>query len=255
MKNRQWSFEYQWKNYDTEDLTYGLSAKAEFDKFCNDLDIGPDDMCGKTVLDAGCGSGRLTKNIAGFTDFAYGVDLIPFRSHPEFFFVQANIAKLPFKDGFFDYIYCEGVLHHTPDPKRAFMELARVNKHKIFVMLYAKRNPIMIMRKYLRTYSYPYWLTKYLSRLLAFTFYTPTRFFMSLSHLDRKITVRSLEFMIFDYLSPEHQTVHTFEEVEPWFEEAGYSKVTHIGKQGIAVLGIKRSTDFRSRRYTGVRET
>jgi SAM-dependent methyltransferase len=37
--------------------------------------------------------------------------------------VQADIFKLPFKKSF-DYAFSVGVLHHTPDPKKAFVSLA-----------------------------------------------------------------------------------------------------------------------------------
>jgi SAM-dependent methyltransferase len=37
--------------------------------------------------------------------------------------VQADIYKLPFKK-IFDYAFSVGVLHHTPDPKKAFVSLA-----------------------------------------------------------------------------------------------------------------------------------
>lgn len=37
--------------------------------------------------------------------------------------VQADIFKLPFKRAF-DYAFSVGVLHHTPDPKKAFLSLA-----------------------------------------------------------------------------------------------------------------------------------
>ena len=39
---------------------------------------------------------------------------------------QADAEALPFEDGSFDLVYSWGVLHHTPDTKRAFAEAHRV---------------------------------------------------------------------------------------------------------------------------------
>ena len=45
------------------------------------------------------------------------------RHLPNAHIVQADIYKLPFKRAF-DYAFSVGVLHHTPDPKKAFLSLA-----------------------------------------------------------------------------------------------------------------------------------
>ena len=153
--SKTWSFEYQWKNYDTKHLTYGLNKKEEFLKFCNDLKIKPDDLKNKRILDAGCGSGRLTKSISEYSKNVYGVDIIPLPKSKNPKFIRANIMEMPFQDKFFDIIYCEGVIHHTLNPKKAFMELARINKDKIYIMVYSKRNIFMLIRKYFLIYNYP----------------------------------------------------------------------------------------------------
>ncbi len=129
---RKWSFEYQWKNYSTEHLTYGLTAEKEFQKFIHDLRITKKNLNKKKILDAGCGSGRLTRFISKYGAETYGVDIIPLPKDKKVKFIQADIQNLPFKNNFFDYIYSEGVLHHTENPKKAFKELARVNKRKLF---------------------------------------------------------------------------------------------------------------------------
>jgi SAM-dependent methyltransferase/uncharacterized protein YbaR (Trm112 family) len=38
---------------------------------------------------------------------------------------QASIFELPYQDEIFDVIYSVGVIHHTPDPKKAFFSLAK----------------------------------------------------------------------------------------------------------------------------------
>ena len=235
-----WSFEYQWKNYDTKYLTYGLSKEAEFRKFCRDLNIKPEDLQDKRILDAGCGSGRLTKYISKFSKDVYGIDLIPLPQDKHVKFIRANIMDLPFEDSYFDLVYCEGVIHHTPTPEKVFMELARVNKNKLFVMVYSKRNIFMLIRRYLMTYKYPYLLTKLISFLFALIAYIPANILRLLLQTNRKFTIKSLEFSIFDYLSPEYQSIHSFSEVKKWFKEAGYNHIIKISNKGTEVLGIKK---------------
>jgi 2-polyprenyl-3-methyl-5-hydroxy-6-metoxy-1,4-benzoquinol methylase len=39
---------------------------------------------------------------------------------------QGNAESLPYGDGAFDHVNCQGVIHHTPDPQRCVDEFARV---------------------------------------------------------------------------------------------------------------------------------
>ncbi|HYJ51594.1 MAG TPA: methyltransferase domain-containing protein [Allosphingosinicella sp.] len=47
----------------------------------------------------------------------YGIDRVTF--------VEADLNRLPLKDGAFDLVYSSGVLHHTPDPRAAFSRIVR----------------------------------------------------------------------------------------------------------------------------------
>ncbi|HEX8638410.1 MAG TPA: methyltransferase domain-containing protein [Pyrinomonadaceae bacterium] len=86
----------------------------------------------KIILEGGCGKGRHTSLAAewGAREIV-GVDLsvavesafAATRYLPNAHIVQADIFKLPLKKAF-DYAFSVGVLHHTPDPKKAFLSLA-----------------------------------------------------------------------------------------------------------------------------------
>ena len=54
----------------------------------------------------------------------------------------ADAENLPFADGSFDLVYSWGVLHHTPDPRRALAEAQRVLAPggRLKVMLYHRRS-------------------------------------------------------------------------------------------------------------------
>lgn len=84
------------------------------------------------VLDAGTGSGRDALNFAELSRaIVFGVDTAREAlevarkgvSHQRVGFVRADVARLPFPDGFFDFINCDQVIHHTPDPRGTFEHL------------------------------------------------------------------------------------------------------------------------------------
>lgn len=85
-------------------------------------------------LDAGCGG--TVKGVELIKKFGpnkvYACDIN--EDHEGFYkkvgvqFVHGDIASLPFENEFFDFILCNGVAHHTPDPWKSISELCRVLK-------------------------------------------------------------------------------------------------------------------------------
>ena len=107
----------------------------------------------ENVLDAGTGSGRDAANFAEHsTATVYAVDtsweaLAVARkqiTEPRGAFVHADLHRLPFADGFFDFISCDQVIHHTPKPREAFKLLRRKLKRggQICCYVYRKKAPI-----------------------------------------------------------------------------------------------------------------
>jgi SAM-dependent methyltransferase len=120
------NFGWQWTHFTQEDPKYN-------DQFLGWLrPVTPDFFEGQVVLEGGCGKGRHTKLAAewGAKDVV-GIDLgdgvesafALTRDLPNAHVVQCDIFKLPLKKAF-DYAFSVGVLHHTPDPKNAFISLA-----------------------------------------------------------------------------------------------------------------------------------
>jgi SAM-dependent methyltransferase len=110
------------------------------------------------VLDAGCGGG-----LSGFEywkpaldqieyfgiDVSNSVDVAKRRFdktsvNTKGFFMQEDIANLPFTERMFDVVFSEGVLHHTDNTEKTFAHLAKLLKPGGLFMfyIYRKKGPI-----------------------------------------------------------------------------------------------------------------
>ena len=120
---------------------------------------------GKLVLDMGCGAGLQTRIMAQHGATVIGADLsdavrAAYRNNSalsdKVCITRADIFHLPFAEETFDYVYCEGVLQHTKDPRAAFYQLVRYVKPggQIFATLYTRREgkiaPFLFFRQPLR---------------------------------------------------------------------------------------------------------
>lgn len=120
------NFGWQWTRFTQEDPKY-------YEQFLGWIQpVKPEFFEGKVILEGGCGKGRHTKLAAewGAKDVV-GIDLgdgvesafALTRGLANAHIVQGDLLKLPFKK-VFDFAFSVGVLHHTPDPKKAFVSLA-----------------------------------------------------------------------------------------------------------------------------------
>jgi SAM-dependent methyltransferase len=121
------AFGYQWRRANDLLKDRRFSAPEVFLDFIHP--VTPEWFRDKVVLDAGCGFGRFTIAAAGFgAAFVVGVDLsdavdVAFentRHLPNVLIVQADIQALPLRRRI-DYAFSVGVLHHTSDPRGAFL--------------------------------------------------------------------------------------------------------------------------------------
>lgn len=100
--------------------------------------LGERDLHGEHWLDAGCGSGTLTRWLAGRGAKANGVDGAPemirvAKAQAQGYedslqFQVANVGALPFPDGSFDGVLCSSVLEYAEDPGDYLREIARVTR-------------------------------------------------------------------------------------------------------------------------------
>lgn len=92
----------------------------------------------KKVLDVGCGSGRYSRALLQLgAKEVVGVDAHkPAFEATGFSFKKGSVLALPFKENEFDFVFCNGVLHHTKNWQKGISEMARVLKPNGWLWLY-----------------------------------------------------------------------------------------------------------------------
>ena len=118
------------------------------------------------VLDIGCHSGTFTEKILRKikSKKIYGIDISPRaielakKRIPFGNFQVADATNLPFKDNFFDAVFCLEVLEHVDDPKKVVDEIKRVLKISGYaILLIPTDNKLFQIVWSLWTLYYPVW--------------------------------------------------------------------------------------------------
>jgi len=125
------SFGFQWNRFRHTQLDSVTGQPITRDRFFAQSGWTAADMAGRWTLDLGCGAGRFAE-VALATgarlvavDYSSAVDACRqnLGPHPRLDVVQADVYRLPFRHQRFDFVYCFGVLQHTPDVHAAFAAL------------------------------------------------------------------------------------------------------------------------------------
>ena len=273
-KKTKESFGYQWLRYNVND------EREDRKIFLSDSQLSGESLNDKMVLDAGCGMGRYTSIAAGMAREIIGLDISrsilkaydKTKKNPSAHIIQGDILNLPFREKQFDVIYSLGVLHHTPDPRQAFLNLTQCLKEEgiISVWLYGsagrfsdfKTNPLRRERKRYVNSNFAkrvHWLIVSLReivynaiRLVTARMYVPLlyllcyplaalgkvpllKYFTASVHRNWRVRLQEN----FDWFSPQYQSHHTKEEVRGWFD-AGHVEVVSLLEHGfIPKVGVK----------------
>ena len=239
----------------------------------------------KRILEVGTGLGREASDFCNVCKDGevFGVDLsdaveaayINTRQYQNIHIIQADLMRLPFMKGAFDFIFGEGVLHHTPETKRAFEVLLDhlAPRGEMAIYVYKKKGPIReFCDDFIRQFTTKLsdaecWefskkmaiLGEVLSDLntefeipedipvleIKAGKYNLQRFFYY--HIFKcfwndRFTMDENNLINFDWYHPENAHRHTPEEVKSWFQKAEL-RIIHfdISESGITARGLRAS--------------
>jgi SAM-dependent methyltransferase len=247
------SFGFQWNRFRRSQLDSCSGVPISRDRFFRYSGWRPEDLEGRLVLDVGCGAGRFAEIALDCgarvvaLDYSSAVDAC-YANHVDrdrFTVLQADVYHLPLAPASFDFVYCFGVLQHTPDVARAFHALPRMLAPggRLAFDVYPK-----LWRNVLWT---KYWLRPLTSRMPAHQLFaivqrwTPTLLRASDALAHFPLVGRKLRYLLpvanyspdyplsksqlqewavldtFDMLSPAHDHPQSLDTVRQWLVDAG----------------------------------
>lgn len=235
----------------------------------------------KRILDAGTGEGRDTELYSDHSNaLVFGVDMSDgiffayrdLKDRQNAHLIKADLTRLPFEEGFFDFIACDQVIHHTKD---TFQSLRCLLKHlgpgHIAIYVYKKKGPIReFCDDFIRDKSVHLSIEECMNLSRAFTSFGKALseikaeihipediplLGIKAGHFDlqrwiywnifkcywnEKIDWTSNVVTNFDWYHPKYAHRHTPDEVRAWFMQEGLS-VCHFLEvdSGISVIGLR----------------
>ena len=239
----------------------------------------------RRILDAGCGNGRVTallQSHAPETAEIVGVDLAAadvarenLADRPNVRIEEGDLLGDLGRLGRFDFVYCQEVLHHTPDPAGGFRNLAGLLEAggEIAIYVYRVKGPVReFVDDLVRTKigDMPYDEAMDVARRI-------TELGRALSEVDARIEVPEIrelgieagEYSVqrfvyhhfmkcfwnpelgveasaavnYDWYHPQTCSRHTVDEVRAWFEDAGLTVVhEYVDPYGITMRGRRAAS-------------
>lgn len=211
-------------NYKTNDNIISITTKGdqnflakEFKKF-----IG----FNKRVLEIGCGTGQLSIYFANSTNnlivsmdatlesIKLGKNFCDQNHVKNIVFVNADILDDVFVSEYFDFIWTNGVLHHTKDPYKAFTLSCKYLKREGYILV-GLYNKFGRFRTFFRKFFYKIFGKKFLY------FFDPILKRFKISNEER-------DAWILDQYSHPQESTHTLDEVLDWFDKNNIEYISSI---------------------------
>jgi len=259
-KNKE-TFSLEWKMFQFGERNWGQDLDFRKRLFLQGMGLPEEDLKGKLIFDAGCGSGVLSIAMANdfgmevlALDLATGIEkAYEYNTNPYVYFVQASVLEPPVRDNVADFVYCAGVLVALPDARDGFEVLPRclrpggryitwfyhpvdrqhhphdLHKMRLYcgIRRITTRLPIRV-----QYFLYLLWTGAFLLKRRVSNLLTKTRD-------DRTWRERMQGFV--DMFSPVYQHRHSEEEVLNWYKEIGFTciEIGYREKYGFASRGDK----------------
>ena len=252
------SFNEEWEYHELGGRTWGMElAERVRTFFLEPLRLGPDELRGKVVLDAGCGNG--SQSVA-YTEL--GVEVIALdlstgveKGHAyralhrgarpdKVHFVQGDVQRPPLAPASVDVIHAQGVLYHTRDTRASFAALRPLLRPRglFYVWLY-KYEPVVTpvvntLRKV--TTRIPADSFGRVARLMATPFIGFQRAATALGIREYpRLSRWEAAVSLMDIFAPPYAHYHSFDEVVEWYRAEGFEEVwgCNDGRRGFDVCG------------------
>jgi SAM-dependent methyltransferase len=273
-ENYSANFGLQWNKFRRTQIDKFNGTTLSRDRFYRVSGWQPRDLKSQLVLEAGCGAGRFTQicldagaEVVSF-DLSNSVDAC-LENHgltTNLHLIQASIYDLPLRKEIFPYVFCLGVLQHTPNPKKSFLTLAQFLRGRggsIAVDVYRLGLwDIMLPKRYLRlitkwmdherlfdivSRSVPYLLpiSDLIGKISVAGFYlkrfVPVANIRGYAPLNEDVIREWAVLDTFDSLSPRYDNPQTIGIVRRWLLEAQLKDIEVFGrKTQIIARGIKQ---------------
>lgn len=269
------NFGDQWNRFRKVQIDSVTNGYESRDRFFAETGWDPEELKGKILLDAGCGTGRFAEIALEAGARVIAVDLseavyacrdtLSRFPKEDYLVLRADLFDLPLHYGVFDGVYSLGVLHHTPTPLLAIDKLAPFLKPggRLAAWIYEKYNfdyrwlqprtwirilvanldlrKKMMISTALATLFFPCgWLLSWLGRWgERAAFFLP---YASRHHLARGNLRRQLEYSVMDTLDwygPVYDLPQKPQEVVKAMENSGLDNICRRPTRGMAIVGEK----------------
>ena len=245
------SFGLQWNRFAKTQVDSALKTNRTRDRFIHETLWDENQLRGKLVLDAGCGSGRFSEIALNLgtrlvaIDYSSAVDAASENLNSKNLLIaQGDLAELPISDKSLDFVYCIGVLQHTREPGKIVAELLRCLKPggeitltfyensswhvkfyaKYLIRPFTKRLPNKFLLNFIdRTSSFWFPLTNVLFRLprplsRIFRFIIPIANYVEFSYAKKEDARAEAILDTFDMLSPSYDKPIKKSEILNWVD-------------------------------------
>lgn len=250
------SFSFEWNTHNDTQLDHFTGSTSSEEQFIQKTGFRSEQLKGKLVLDAGVGAGRYADVASRWGGDLVGVDLSyaveashkNFLERPNVWIAQADIGKLPFAPESFDFIFSIGVLHHTPDTRKYFLSLVPLLKRggTISIWVYPREGDYIVRERWIKFvnkippkmfYDWCRWFVPWAQSRLANPWVGMIRRLFPFSTQGLGIENDILD--TFDGYSPRYHGIHSPEEVEGWFREAGLINISRPSGWATCMTGTK----------------
>jgi SAM-dependent methyltransferase len=264
-------FGFQWNRHRLTQLDSHSGMPISRDRLLNASGWSADELRGRTVLECGSGAGRFTEVLcetgAVVTSFdissAVHANAASNGHFANLRLVQASIYELPFPEESFDFLFCFGVIQHTPDVERTFKTLFRYLRPggrfciDVYAAMVAYPHPRQLFRPITKRmppaklYSH---VEKMVPRLLPLSMklssipragqylarMVPVANHRHLGLKDEEIQRNWSVLDTFDWFAPRYEQPQTRRRLERWVKDLELSEASIVRHRGLYVIrGVK----------------